>query len=292
MAARPLLRLFFGCKIEESENSNKKSCLPSVRRILMCAFTCTRGEKVYIRKADQQGKIIQQVTSVQETTNFKMAARPSKMTKIEGKLWTSEDRFFMEKVFHLNKSTTKYLIVGNEPNSYEPAARICDRVTGTYITVKKENFPDFMHIIGAILTHQYTLDNGILRGSGDISGVKFRHVTPGIWKLCQVDLPHASINIHESSLGTLVRISRLIVTRLLSNVESEICMEVIENVTKNTFGMDQNEIIEELYSEITKYSPTCYEHQILTDLITNVESYARLGKFGEGFYLRSSNKKY
>lgn len=256
----------------------------------MCVFTCTRRENVYIRRPDHQGKIIQQVTSVQEASS-KMAPTPSKMARIGGKLWTNEDRFFMEKVFYLNKSTTKYLIVGNDANTYEPTVRICDRATGTYITIKKENFADFMHIVDLVLTHQYMLDNGVLRISADLSGIKFSHVTPGIWQLSQVDLPHSSISIHETSFVTLVRIARLINARLLSNVESEVCTEVIENVTRDTFGMDQNEIIEELYSELNKYSPTCYEHQILSDLIVNVESYTRLGKFAEGFYRRSAYKK-
>jgi len=56
--------------------------------------------------------------------------------------------------------------------------------------------------------------------------------------------------------------------------------------------MDQNEIIEELYDQTNKYSTTCAEYQIISDLIANIESYSRLSEFGEGFYFRCNYKKH
>lgn len=219
-----------------------------------------------------------------------MAPTPSKMAKIDGKLWINEDRLFMEKVFYLNKSTTKYLIVGNEASNFESVVKICDRATGTYITVKKENFPSFMRVVASILAHQYSLESGVIPGSGDISRIKFSHTSNGIWKLTHVDLPHSSILIHQTSFQTLERISRLAIARLLSPYESEICKEVIEDLRSRTFGQTKHEIVEELYSELTNYTSTCYEHQVITDLIANIESYVRLSTFAEGFYFRSHYK--
>lgn len=48
-----------------------------------------------------------------------MAPPPLKMAKSDAsasttQLWTSEKRMFGEKIFYLNKSTTKYVIVGYE----------------------------------------------------------------------------------------------------------------------------------------------------------------------------------
>jgi len=56
--------------------------------------------------------------------------------------------------------------------------------------------------------------------------------------------------------------------------------------------MDQNEIIEELYDQTNKYSTTCAEYQIISDLIANIESYSRLSELSEGFYFRCNYKKH
>lgn len=63
------------------------------------------------------------------------------------KLWAHEGRLFDEKFIYLNRSTTKYVTVGLEPEFYEPRIRICDRLSGNHITLKIESMVNFYRLL-------------------------------------------------------------------------------------------------------------------------------------------------
>lgn len=222
-----------------------------------------------------------------------MSPPERKMAKIEpstGKLWTSEERMFGEKIFYLNKSTTKHVIVGFEPKNLDPVVKICDRVTGNNITIKKMNFPEFTRVAVSILQGTYTLENGFIKNASDLCGIKFKSSSNGIWELAPVDLKFSSILIHHSSFKTLLRIERLILKELMY-ADSAFYLSYIEELRENSIEMDINEIFEYLYEQTTKFTTKCMEYQILSDLICNFDSYSKLNEFGSNFFYRNSYKK-
>lgn len=70
-----MVRLFFSCKVEELEESSKKSCFPSFRRIITCFIVCNKKEmrlkrkKVFKESGSEAKVIIPKVEAVQSTVN-------------------------------------------------------------------------------------------------------------------------------------------------------------------------------------------------------------------------------
>lgn len=221
-----------------------------------------------------------------------MAPVLSKMLKVDSvpyKLWTNEERMFCEKVFTLNKSTTKHIIAGYEAQNFTPIVKICDRVSGVYITIKKENFQAFVCVIESILSGTYTLERGVVVKTGDSSGIKVNMVRAKVWKLSQIDLPHACVLIHENSLKTLLRIDRIILSHL-NRYASTSFENFFNELARDTVDMILDEIVEYLYTKTTVFPRDSVETQIITDLICNIDSYSKLSKFADGFYYRTTLK--
>lgn len=51
-----------------------------------------------------------------------------------------ETRMFNETILFLNKSTTKFLIIGINPVEFTPNLRICDRSSGDHISMNRRDF--------------------------------------------------------------------------------------------------------------------------------------------------------
>lgn len=51
------------------------------------------------------------------------------------KMWTNEGRMFDERIIYLNKSTSKFVIIGVDIITFEPTMKICDRATGLFFTI-------------------------------------------------------------------------------------------------------------------------------------------------------------
>lgn len=202
-----------------------------------------------------------------------MAPIPSKMTKVEtgihpGKLWTREERMIDEKFFYLNKSTTKYAIVGLEPEFLEPIVRICDRVTGSHISIKKENFGEFTRIVSSILNDTYKLERGFIEGSTLLCGIRFYCVTKDIWKITQADIDHVSVLIHKASFMSFMGIAEFI-QRRITTADTTGYLAFIKELRLNTFdlNLDDSVILTYLRKKIEKFDPGCIEYQLLLDLI-------------------------
>lgn len=219
----------------------------------------------------------------------KMAPRPTKMvkTKHSCKSWSHEDRLFGEKVFYLNKSTTKYVNIGLDPESLSPLVRICDRVSGCYITIKKKNFNEFTRIISSIINYSCKLDRGYIKRSALLCGIKFCAMGKNIWKLTQVGLDYATVHIHEANFRTYLRIAPLISVHL-DEYDPVAYNQYIEELRCEIGEKSEDEIIKYLYEQLTKFKSGQTEHQVLTDLICNQESYMDLEKFNAEFYNRNT----
>lgn len=190
---------------------------------------------------------------------------------------------FGEKFFYLNKSTTKYVITGLEPEFLEPVVKICDRVSGSYISIKKDNWGEFIRIVAAIIDSSYRLENGFIDGSVQLCGVKFYCSGGEIWKLTQ---EHTTLLIHKSSFKSFMRIVKLIILHL-SNTDTASYASFIAEIRQNAMEMTDGDILGYLYDRIKVFGPGSVEYQVLFDLICNRDSYMGLKKFDAEFYNRN-----
>lgn len=114
---------------------------------------------------------------------------PSKKFKAAGnqnKLWTHDARMINEKFIYLNKSTTKYVIIGNDAETFLEGVKICDRTNGSHITFRY--LPGFKEIVDGIITkgeQNPDLESKV--------GVNFMKLSDGIWKIKE-----------ENGFGTIV----------------------------------------------------------------------------------------
>lgn len=113
------------------------------------------------------------------------------------KLWSHETRMFDEKTVYLNKSTTKYVIIGIEPEKFEPTIKICDRTTGSHITIStEEKISKFRALVKKFVSGQ-EIDDELERVTGISIGSTF--MGPNVCKLMQAD-GRGTIVMHKSSL--------------------------------------------------------------------------------------------
>lgn len=104
-----------------------------------------------------------------KTSNNQIASR---------QLWTHEKRMFAERTIHLNKSTTKYLIIGNDFTTFEPTMKICDRTTGSHVTISTtEKINNFCKIVRHIV---YGDEDESIDGD---AGVLVEPVSPELYKI-------------------------------------------------------------------------------------------------------------
>lgn len=202
------------------------------------------------------------------------------MTEIDptGELWTHEKRLFGEKIFYLNESTTKYVITGLTPKSFETIVRICDRATGSHISIEAENWTEFVRVVSSIIDVSYSLDPG---STTVRCGVRFYFMGNGVWRLTE---SLHSIIIHENSLKTFMRIAKLISLHL-KEYDIEDYKSSIEAIRKDTAGMTDGEILEYLYDHIVAFHEGNTGYQLRSDLICNRDM--GLTKFNLEFYNRN-----
>lgn len=111
--------------------------------------------------------------------DWKSIESPSKKFKAESqhKLWTHEARMINEKIIYLNKSTTKYVIMGNDCTTFEATMKICDRTNGSHITLTASQETYFQKIVDKLISnHEYDAD------LESCSGVEITKLRDGIWK--------------------------------------------------------------------------------------------------------------
>lgn len=115
--------------------------------------------------------------------DFAALYEPVKKRKVAGSLWTHEARMFAEKTIYLNKSTTKYAIIGNDSLTFEATMKICDRTTGSHITIPTvEKITYFMQRVQQLLKPSAPSS----KVEGD-SGIMIIQLPGDQWKFIQQD---------------------------------------------------------------------------------------------------------
>lgn len=195
------------------------------------------------------------------------------------KLWKYENRMFMERILYLNNTTTKYIIVGIHPVNFEHRVRICDRTTGCHISVEKENFNAFLHVVKSVIEKTYKLVRGIITSPDPVCGVKFHCYTSEIWKLSLVNKPYTSVFVDISGFKTLLRIEPIILKLLGETEDGKLCCETIKEIAEATFDMTEDESMAYLKTRLEQLDPQCIEFMVIADLITNKDSYINISSF-------------
>lgn len=206
-----------------------------------------------------------------------MAAIPSKIaktsppTKQGNKLWTHEDRMFDEKIFYLNKTASKYVITGLEAEYLQPVVKICDRVTGCHISIKKADFTPFTQIVSSILNGTYNMEKRRIVETIKLCNIEFECVTNNIWKLSGEEGINV-VFIHTSSLNAFMDIEKLLLDRIMG-ADTAGYLTFISKLCTDTDDMNKSTLATYLYEQLGKFAPDCLEYNVLADFICNSDLY-------------------
>ncbi len=161
---------------------------------------------------------------------------PSEADKMrcEGKrgssLWTHEARMFNERTVYLNKSTTKYIIIGVHAKTFEPTIKICDRATGAYVTVSSlERIGKFRELVQKLVNGEQSF-NAEARGAE----VQVEVLSTVLWRITSGPI---GLTMHKVSLDNFLLFSDCIFTELNMRMDgakyhsfiSELCDEIVKN---------------------------------------------------------------
>lgn len=193
---------------------------------------------------------------------------PAKKCKPEQtSLWTNEVRMLGEKFYYLNKSTTKYVIVGLDHRSIRPIVRVCDRATGRYISINQSALESFVSVISAIVSGSYTLNCGcIVKSEPQIERMEFASIGNSIWQISDGSIEFACLQIHVTSLKNLVRIMDVIRWQI-GLYDCDAFGSLIGDLKLKINGMTDSEIDSFLHNELKQHQNGYTEHQVLSDLI-------------------------
>jgi hypothetical protein len=123
---------------------------------------------------------------------------------------------FNETFIYLNKSTTKYIIVGIDPNTYVPNMRFCDRSTGSHLTLNVNQFAHFVQIVNAAITGVYNPNN--FAHTDELfafSGIIFRQIGNRMFKITS-SLRPGSVITRTDTLQKFMKVERIILRELIS----------------------------------------------------------------------------
>jgi hypothetical protein len=184
------------------------------------------------------------------------------------KLWRSEGRLFNECFIYLNKSTTKYLIIGTDPVTFGTLIYFCDRSTGNYVTIKKDEFDAFTQHVKNILY------DGPKHDTIQVCDANFTHFSENIWKLQNKNKP-GSILVHKKTFENFMRIEHLILREVISR-DGGTVDRMITTMTVETECMSKNEFWNYIHEEWAESTYGSQKYQILSDLICKSDSFITL----------------
>lgn len=260
---RRIFRFLFKC-----QDSEEKACFPTLKRKILCFCICSETKKYDIKTSTVDANTHSGTSSHTVNSSVKKMASSLKNTKnVQGNLWTHEDRMYAEKFFYLNKSSTKYAIVGLDTHTVKPVLRICDRATGRHISIIHTGLEPFIMVLANIVNCTYTLRRGLIENIDDqIACMKFECIGNGIWRISDGHTEYSNLQIHTSTIKNLLRIMELI--RLhMGHYNTEAFGSMIEGLYSKLKPMKDTEIDSFLYEEFKKPTNGYMEHQALADLI-------------------------
>lgn len=195
-----------------------------------------------------------------------------------GKMWTHESRLFLEKFFYLSKSTTKYVITGVDPVTFQTTMRICDRVTGRNVSISGPEFINFIHNVECLVNGTHS------REKMTECGTMFSKIMNGVWKISEVK-GWGSLVIQTVSLENLVRGKNIILQALMS-YDGDDVSNFINLLRTMSIDVKEEDMLHFLEEELKLCTIGSTRHQILCDLIIKQHSLIHLADYNEGFFRR------
>lgn len=201
------------------------------------------------------------------------------------KLWTKEGRMFSERIIYLNKSTTKYVIIGVDPVSFVPTMTISDRCTGCHISITLNQFTSFTRAVSEVLNTPMIGDD--VDHGHPACYIDFVLVGEGIWKLSSSYNRVNSILIQKISLLNFERIAYIIREEL--RLRDGGYKEEMDRIHKETENMNEIEILHFLEGQLREVRSSSLRYNLLIDLICNKDYLITLSEYNEGFFNRCVN---
>lgn len=185
-------------------------------------------------------------------------------------LYVHEGRMFDEKIYFLNKSTTKFVIVGIEPVNLKPSVCICDRVNGFYITIDGEMIGYFFRKLKAVLSGMVDTD------TYQDCGITIKKKGSNYWFMNG----DYGVVLHEISVQNLSFIGPILTAAVVKRADESDDYESIINSFKDTTELMSCDAIlfwwrSKLDDIVTHTKP----YNILVDLIVNSAYLKKLQKY-------------
>lgn len=189
---------------------------------------------------------------------------------VGNKLWTSERRLLDERFIYLNKSTTKYIVVGVDPTGYEPIMRFCDRATGSHLTLNIRQYPHFVRLVQSVLDFTYNPDDHKFVRDPEFSGIVFALIGNRMWRVTSM-LERGSVVTRADTLEKFISIEKIIL-RELAERDSIEYREIMNDLIQKADALLPDEVLAFVTSELDRSVFGSRHYKVLSDILCHYES--------------------
>lgn len=207
---------------------------------------------------------------------------PVKKVNNGNKLTRNEGRMFNERIIFLNKSTTKYAVIGVDPLTFTPNIKICDRSSGSYLPITHDELPKFFHLV-KVLLHEDNDDEEEEEDLGKPSSISIIPLSKNVWKF--ESIAGNGVAVHTTTLEKLLRIKKIINNEVRERISNGTrYREVMDTFRRRTVEIDERGILAFLRE---RYDDTySLDSDVADDLLCNHDYLITLQNYNEGFFRR------
>lgn len=221
--------------------------------------------------------------------------KPESAKKWKQGMRTREMRMFRERIIFLNKSTTKFVIIGIDPITFEPSIKICDRESGDFVFM---DMLKLQYLLGLYSQHNMSMIAKSFGGTMHIDNpvlddFAFELCTESrisnVWKIKVKghDGRLNSLYIHSTSLDKLSEVFGCIKDEMTNRETNGLQFKVpFEKLQNETDGKNETQIVNHLHQVLRTMAPDTTDYQLSFDLICHRESLVDLKKYNENFFRR------
>lgn len=171
-----------------------------------------------------------------------------KVKRPVAKLWASKGRLFNERIIYLNKSTSKHIIYGLDPDTFKVVMLLCDRASGYYI-------PFLCEQVYAFMTHVQEVLSGTISNDKFECNVTFSPLNKDIWIISTSNRQHW-VTMHRISLENFIR-AKNIILREMFYLDGDAYGRAFDEIFRRTEGFTEGEILSYLQDEVLPYTNSC-----------------------------------
>lgn len=205
---------------------------------------------------------------------------------------------FCEKFICLNKSTTKFAIIGFHPVRFVPIITICNRESGDNFSLTSRQYSKFirkLQIRDRRIINDKKNEFSFIYNDDDSEhdmDMRLDRYNNDTWKISVNEgNKNSSMVLHNFTVNKLVDIDICIRAEL--EVRKKKSLEYpryIDELRLNTINMNEKEIINyliDIHTTPALSDPGTLQQQIALDLIYHREFFLTLREYDDGFYRRN-----